>query len=63
MMSFDLSSAVSTEPSLRVAVQETGQKIFGRCGHDVETGEVKRLLQDLAVHFGRVLIVERRKTS
>jgi hypothetical protein len=54
----DLSGTVGTQTALGITVQQTGEKITGGRWHNVATGEGQRLLQDLAVHFVCVFIVE-----
>ena len=57
----NLARAVDAEPLGRVAVEEADEE---RPGVRVDLlGEAERVLEDLAVHLVRVLVVERREAS
>jgi hypothetical protein len=62
-MGLDLVGTVGTKTTRRVAIEKFGQKILRRRWDDVCAGEMERFLQDLAVHFVGVLIVERWKAG
>jgi hypothetical protein len=63
MMSFDLRGTIRTQSALRIAVQQTGQKILGRGGNNLRPGEMERVLENFAVHFVGVFVIEGRKAS
>jgi hypothetical protein len=54
----DLCGTVGTETTLRIAVEQAREKIPSSWWDDITAGESQGLLQDLAVHLVRVLVVE-----
>lgn len=60
-MRLDLRSAVSTQAAHGVTVQQTTEKISCSRRDNVAAGEGQRLLQDLAIHFVGVFIIEWRQ--
>jgi hypothetical protein len=59
----DFSGTVGTQSAHGITVQQSCEKIPSGRRDDIAGGESQRLLQDLAVHFVGVLIIEWRKTS
>jgi hypothetical protein len=58
----DLCSTVGTQSALGIAVQQAREKIPSGRGDDFAAGECQGLLENLAVHFVGVLVIERRKS-
>jgi hypothetical protein len=57
----DLRSTVRTQSAHGVTVQQSSEKISGSRWDNVAAGESQRLLQDLAIHFVGIFIVEWRQ--
>lgn len=58
---FDLCGAVSTETTNGITVQQSCEQIASGRWYDVAAWEGQRFLQDFAVHFVDILVVEWRK--
>ena len=56
-MRLDLARAIGAQATIRAAVKQLREQVFGGGGHDLGTGEVQRLGEDLAVHFVGVFVV------
>jgi hypothetical protein len=59
----DLCGTVGTKTTLGIAIKQARQEIPSSGGNNVAARESQGLLQNLAVHFVGVLIVERRQTG
>ena len=58
LMSLDLRRTTCAQAPGGIAIQQASEEILGGRRHDLRTGEVKMLRQDLAIHLVGVLVVE-----